>query len=109
MTPRSRMTPKQWQDVKSLFGDAIQQPAAVRMALAHARCGDDPEVLRELQLLLAEHHDSTAVAIDETTGPGIGGFSAPLALPTFAGLEVIEEVAPGTGGMGHVYRARELS
>ena len=31
------------------------------------------------------------------------------ARPDFPGLEVIEEIAPGTGGMGRVYRARDTS
>ena len=35
--------------------------------------------------------------------------SAGTELPRFPGLEVIEEVSPGVGGMGDVYKAREVS
>lgn len=34
---------------------------------------------------------------------------ATAAAPSFPGLEIIEEIAPGVGGMGTVYRAREAS
>jgi hypothetical protein len=36
-----------------------------------------------------------------------GAPSAPA--PTFPGLEILEETAPGVGGMGRVYRARDVS
>jgi len=48
---------------------------------------------------------------DTSSGPGeskpLGQTPAPL--PCFPGLETLEETAPGTGGMGRVYRARDAA
>lgn len=53
----------------------------------------------------------TGSAHDETlaseTPTGTRGSSA--VKPSFPGLEIIEEIAPGVGGMGTVYRARETA
>ena len=41
--------------------------------------------------------------------PGAAPAGTPGPAPTFPGLEILEETAPGAGGMGRVYRARDVS
>ena len=60
---------------------------------------------------MAEPPDSSDLpTVSPGPRPGEGPADAPPpAAPAFLGLEVLEETAPGAGGMGRVYRARDVS
>ena len=48
------MTPQQWQRLKNVFQDALEQPAHARREWVAAHCADDVTVLREAEAIAAE-------------------------------------------------------
>jgi serine/threonine protein kinase len=93
------MTPEQWARVKELFNAALDQdPAARRRYVADASAGND--VLRaEVERLLDAHLESS-------------GFIEPPAATTTLSGRVISHYEIGrllgSGGMGHIYVARDV-
>lgn len=47
------MKSDRWTRLKELLADALELPAAERLAFAQAQCGDDPDLLKELEDLIA--------------------------------------------------------
>lgn len=92
------MTPEQWSRVKEIFNDALERDAAARSVfIADAAAGDDA-VRSEVERLLAAQHGS-ADFIEQ-----------PAAMTLLSGRVISHyEVGRllGSGGMGHVYVARD--
>ncbi len=96
-----------WQQIESLFQEALDHPAAERDAFLRQACGGDDDLLREAQSLLANHRDSgnsqpwaaTAaaqlIAAPDRLEPG----------QTLGPYQIVSFLA--AGGMGAVYRARD--
>ncbi len=108
------MTPERWQRIEELYHDALECPATERDAWLASACGDDDELRREIDLLLAANDQASgfltapalqlaaqSLAADEhptqQLGPAIG-----LRLSHYKILSRI-------GGMGEVYLARDTS
>jgi hypothetical protein len=103
------MTPERWLEVERLFHEASERPAHERAAFLHDSSAGDDALRHEVESLLEE--SSRADAFLE--GPAVG----PAALldtqrrSTLIGRRLSEyEVQEwiGAGGMGEVYRARDV-
>src|ERR1051325_11725384 len=98
-----------WQRVSELFEQALAHAPEGRSGFLKSACADDPDRLREVESLLAEHEadagflESPAVAVVAKRFSEDG--SVELHAGQRVGLYQIENRL-GRGGMGGVYAAR---
>ena len=97
---------ERWQQVESLFQEALQRAPAERDAWLRQACNGDSGLQREIASLLANHQEvgseSWAAAATARLIEGARSLEAGQRLGPY------EIVAPiGAGGMGKVYRARD--
>src|SRR5712692_6839194 len=106
------MSTERWERTKQLLEEALRLAPERRPAYLDSACGADAELRAEVESLIASHEEAgsqflAAAAPDLLHLP----FSAQprRALPVGARLGPYEILAPlGTGGMGQVYRARDV-
>ena len=103
------MSSEKWERTKELLEQALRLAPKERQPFLAAACGDDAELRREVESLLASHEEAGSEFMD-AAAPEI------LNLVSTAGLtpgtkirqyEIIGQL--GAGGMGEVYHARDTN
>jgi hypothetical protein len=107
------MNAERWQQVKAIFDRAVECAPESRGELLHGLCGNDGELLRQVELLLASDEANqtlldTPLIASAMARAGVAVASAPGLDPligrTVGPYRVVREI--GRGGMGCVYLAQ---
>jgi WD40 repeat protein/serine/threonine protein kinase len=103
------MTPERWQLVKAIFDQAVEREPASRAAFIHERCGNDEELQREVESLLASDQETGSLLENPLIGQATAASLFPA--PPLADGDSFGPYVPvrvlGEGGMGTVYLARQ--
>jgi serine/threonine protein kinase len=97
---------ERWQQIESLFQEALQRPVGERDAWLREACASDVALHQEVASLLANHHGAAS------TGPWAAAAAQLVVSPgrlepgrCLGPYQVVSFIA--AGGMGEVYRARD--
>jgi predicted Ser/Thr protein kinase len=104
------MTPERWRRIEEVYQYARDRPPDGRGAYIKETCGDDQDLRREVEFLLEHDNSSPDMILNRPAWLGFGRLD-----------ETLEQPAPGTrlgpyeiecplgaGGMGAVFRGRDI-
>jgi serine/threonine protein kinase/tetratricopeptide (TPR) repeat protein len=96
------MTPERWLQIKDLLDKALARDVVARSAFLDQACSDDPFLRKEVEALLAANDQIHASFLRTSPLACVG-----LTKGTRLGEYEVESLL-GAGGMGEVYRARDV-
>jgi eukaryotic-like serine/threonine-protein kinase len=96
------MTPERWVKIQEIFGEALLREPAERARYLTSAC-TDPSLLNEVELMIAAHEEGGSGYLEF---PAAGSNETLKCGSTIGQYEVLAAI--GAGGMGEVYRARDL-
>jgi serine/threonine protein kinase/Tfp pilus assembly protein PilF len=99
------MTPERWKQIEDLYQAVLQLEPDRRVAFLHSACGEDTDLLREVESLLATRGQAQGQGPETATV-----VTVPSPVPALVGqqlghCQVLSLL--GKGGMGEVYLARD--
>jgi serine/threonine protein kinase/Tol biopolymer transport system component len=98
-----------WERVRAIFHAALEQPADARVAFLSSASDGDEDIRREVESLLAAHRASDGFLESPAVDLDADVVGAPSQLEAGDRVGNFEVIGPlGAGGMGEVYRARDV-
>lgn len=106
------MTPERWQQIKDIFDRAVECAPESRIAFLREHCGDDEELRKEVESLLAADPETGSLLDNPLMETGTAADAVSnLAVSLPAQDDSFGPYVPfrllGEGGMGTVYLARQ--
>ena len=108
------MTADRWQQIKTLFDRALEREAETRLGFVRGECGDDDELRREVESLLAADEsggsrlEHPAIPTDDLTETQTQIAPPTMSAGTILGERYQIQQELGRGGMSVVYLAQDL-
>jgi eukaryotic-like serine/threonine-protein kinase len=105
------VTPERWQQIKYIFDRAVECDAASRPGFLREQCGDDEELRKEVESLLASDPETGSLLHNPLLETGTDAAAShpavswPPADDSFGPYVPVRNI--GEGGMGTVYLARQ--